>query len=89
MTENSDRNLKLDSEVFNAHAAIYGGDPNNLLHAIPKELEELYRQDLEDVLGSFAHYKSVLEVGAGNGIFTRLLARWGCKGSSAPTFPTA
>jgi SAM-dependent methyltransferase len=80
MAENLDEHLKKDSEIFNARATTYGSDPNNFLHAIPKELEELYRQDLQEALGAFAEYKSVLEVGAGNGIFTRLLDRWGCKG---------
>src|SRR5947207_7353588 len=80
MTESLDEQLKKDSEVFDARAATYGSDPNNFLHAIPKELEEPYRQDLQEVLGVFAGYKSVLDVGAGNGIFTRLLDRWGCKG---------
>jgi SAM-dependent methyltransferase len=78
ITENLDGQLKTDAELFNENAGTYGTNP--LLHAIPKELEELYRQDLEEVLGAFAEYESVLEVGAGNGIFTRLLDIWGCKG---------
>jgi hypothetical protein len=39
MAEDSDRHLKIDSEVFNAYAANYGSDPNDPLHAIPTELE--------------------------------------------------
>ena len=70
-----DEHVKRDAQIFDANAAAYGSD---VLHAIPKELEELYQQDLEDVLGPFAKYKTVLEVGAGNGIFTRLLDKWGC-----------
>ena len=80
MTENLDEHLKKDSEIFSANAATYGSDQDKLLHAIPKELEELYREDLQEVLGAFEEYKSVLDVGAGNGIFTRLLDKWGCKG---------
>ena len=76
MAENTDHHLKRQSRLFNDYAATYGKNPK---HAIPKELEGHYRQDLEEVLGSFAQYKSVLEVGAGNGLFTQLLHKWGCE----------
>lgn len=75
MTENAD-DLKRPSRLFNEYAATYGRNPK---HAIPPELEEHYRQDLEEVLGPFAQYKSVLEVGVGNGLFTQLLDKWGCQ----------
>jgi SAM-dependent methyltransferase len=79
MTEDLDEPLKKDADIFNARAATYGSDPNSNLHTIPKELGELYRLDLEEVLGGFAENNSVLEVGAGSGTFTLLLDSWGCK----------
>src|SRR5689334_1269598 len=80
MKEDLADRIKLDAEVFDRQAPKYGKAGDDLLHAIPAEAEELYRQDLRDVLGPFGEYKSVLEVGAGTGLFTRLLGRWGCKG---------
>jgi SAM-dependent methyltransferase len=68
-----------DARLYDRRAATYGADPDDLEHSIPQELEEPYRQDLEEVLGPFDRHKSVLEVGAGNGLFTRLLSGWGCR----------
>lgn len=78
--ETGSESLRKGAKVFDAKAGTYGSDTTKLLHSIPNEVEEFYRQDLEEVLGAFAAYKSVLEVGSGNGIFTRLLDRWGCEG---------
>jgi SAM-dependent methyltransferase len=75
-----DDELREDAEIYNRRAAGYGSDDRDLEHAIPKEMEDLYRQDLEEVLGPLTEYRSVLEVGAGNGVFTQLLKQWGCGG---------
>jgi SAM-dependent methyltransferase len=80
MKEDLADRIRLDAEVFDRQAPKYGKAGDDLMHAIPAEAEELYRQDLRDVLGPFGEYKSVLEIGAGTGLFTRLLGRWGCKG---------
>jgi len=78
MTADPDETIKQDADLYDKRAAEYGSDETDLEHAIPQEAEELYRQDLEDVLGPFSKYRSVLEVGAGNGVLTQLLKRWGC-----------
>jgi ubiquinone/menaquinone biosynthesis C-methylase UbiE len=70
--------LRSDAMIYDRRAASYGTDPNDLVHSIPPALEEPYRLDLEEVLGIFNKFQSVLEVGAGNGVFTQLLAKWGC-----------
>jgi SAM-dependent methyltransferase len=71
--------LRADAELYDVRAANYGVDPDDLDHSIPPGLEAPYRADLEEALGALDRYKSVLEVGAGTGALTQLLAKWGCR----------